>query len=216
LKEYSLLLFGVVVMVGCAHFPSPLGFPFPEGRPTVGSPLAPNLPEGRPDLILPPPGSDSPPLVFLNPQPGQVDPAPDPPPVPVPSELTAAEQSILKKTNDARQAAGAQPLVADKAITQIARGRSLDMGTRNYFAHVNPDGKTALDLLREAGINYRSAGENIGKASGSPDETANTIFGMWMNSAGHKANLLSKSYGRIGIGAVQTGSTTYFTQVFAN
>ncbi|HBN08337.1 MAG TPA: serine protease, partial [Cyanobacteria bacterium UBA8530] len=57
---------------------------------------------------------------------------------------------------------------------------------------------------------------NIGKAAGNPDGTANTIFGMWMNSSGHKANILNTSYGKIGIGAVQTGSTTYFTQVFTN
>nr|HBN07788.1 hypothetical protein [Cyanobacteria bacterium UBA8530] len=166
MKEYSLLLFGVVVMVGCAHVPAPLGFQFPGTQPSVGSPLFPNLPEGRPDLLLPPPGSDSPPLVFLNPQPGQIDPEPVQPLPAPPTELTAAEQFILKQANDARQAAGASPLVADKAITQIARGRSLDMGTRNYFGHVNPDGKNALDLLREAGISYRSAGENIGKAAG--------------------------------------------------
>ncbi|MGE5707371.1 MAG: CAP domain-containing protein, partial [Bacteroidota bacterium] len=182
------------------------------------------------DLILPPESGD-PPLVFLTPsptsptQPGSpVSPGSPGTPVTSPTlapnvpagDATAAELRILERCNQVRAENGAKPLTLDGPISQVARFRSTDMGTRNYFAHVDPDGHDAFYYLRQAGISYQTAGENIGQSSGTPDATVDRIFDAWMNSSGHKANILNKAYGRIGIGAVQTGSKTYYTQVFAN
>lgn len=192
-------------------------------------PGIPNLPEGRPDLILPPEAGD-PPLVFLTPSPTSPNqpgvpgvpgvPVSNPTLAPAPSvpagDATAAELRILERCNQVRSENGAGPLTLDSPLSQIARFRSSDMGARNYFAHVDPDGHDVFYYLRQASISYRTAGENIGQSIGTPDATVDRIFDAWMNSSGHKANILNKAYGRIGIGAVQTGNKTYYTQVFAN
>lgn len=218
----------VFALAGCGQLQSlPYTIPgIPYLGPNPNPSTMPNLPEGTPDFIQLP-GDQSPPVQFLpNPSDGSTpsdgatpDPSLTPGPIdtnPDVSQLTSAEQSVLDQTNKARQSAGVGPLKIDMAITQIARARSKDMGDKNYFSHTSPTGETANSLLKSAGISFTMSGENIAKGSGTPDSTVNSIFNAWMNSSGHKANILNKGYGRIGIGVVAAGNTVYYTQVFTN
>lgn len=212
----------VFALAGCGQLQSlPYTLPgSPHFGPNPAPSTMPKLPEGTPDFIQLP-GDENPPVQFLpspsdgsNPEPietpGPIETDPDA------GQLTSAEQSVLELTNKARQEAGAAPLKIDMAITQVARARSKDMGDKNYFSHTSPTGETANSLMKEAGISFIRSGENIGKGSGTPDSTVNSIFNAWMNSSGHKANIVNKGYGRIGIGVVAAGNLVYYTQVFAN
>ncbi|MBU6430460.1 MAG: hypothetical protein KGR26_15695, partial [Cyanobacteria bacterium REEB65] len=131
--------------------------------------------------------------------------------------LPDQEAVVLMLTNQARAQAGVPPLSLEAALTTIAEGRSQDMGTRQYFSHVNPDGQTVFDLLTAAGIAFTTAGENIAMNSAPASQTAQTAFTGWMSDSGHKGNILNAGYGHLGIGVYQTaGGVSYLTQDFTN
>lgn len=118
---------------------------------------------------------------------------------------------VLVLVNQERAAVGAAPLVWNGPLAAVAQAHSADMAARGFFAHNNPDGLTPFDRMAAAGITYTTAGENI--AAGYAD--ANAVMNGWMNSPGHKANILNTSYTEIGIGVKQGGSFgTYWTQNF--
>ncbi len=100
--------------------------------------------------------------------------------------------------NQERVANGLAPFTLDAPLSDVARRHSADMVTRNYFAHTNLDGLSPFDRMRQAGLTYRTAAENIAWA-GSVDIAHTNL----MNSPGHRANLLNPALGRIGIGIVQ-------------
>lgn len=145
-------------------------------------------------------------------------PAPVATPAPVTTTDTAAmEDYIFQQVNLERAKVGARALVHDATLRSVARSRSQDMGTRNYFDHVTPDGQKVFDLLREIGYAYSTAGENIAVNTYPVSQSAQAAMSGWMASSGHKANILATKYGRIGVGAYRTSSgKTYFTQVFSN
>jgi len=123
-----------------------------------------------------------------------------------------AEQDIFRKTNEERAKAGLPALILDGTLTSVARAHSQDMSSRNFFGHVNPDGKNSFDRIKEAGVTYSSAGENI---AGGP--TADIIMTNWMNSSGHRANILKSSFGKVGIGVAKDSKYGLLaTQVFTN
>jgi uncharacterized protein YkwD len=125
------------------------------------------------------------------------------------------EESLVALTNQARVANGLTALKVDTQLTNLARARSNDMATKNYFSHTSPTGETAFTLLAGKGISYKKAGENIGKNTYPDPTTATTAFETWMGSAGHKANILSKDFTSIGIGAaVNANGMKYYTQIF--
>ncbi|MBM3271358.1 MAG: hypothetical protein FJZ01_27295 [Candidatus Sericytochromatia bacterium] len=122
---------------------------------------------------------------------------------------------MLALTNEARVAAGLRTLAADGRLADLAAARSQDMGDRGYFSHTTPEGETLFAMLPARGIGYTSAGENIALNSASPGATARTAFSGWMNSPGHKANILREAFGRLGVGVYRTpAGKTYLTQVF--
>lgn len=139
---------------------------------------------------------------------------PETPEVETPSENTgsAYELQVLELVNEERAKYGLKPLEWDNALANVARAHSNDMANRGFFAHNNPDGETPFDRINAAGINYRSAGENIAAGQKSPQEVVNA----WMNSEGHRANILNSSYTKLGVGFVTTnnGYKTYWTQNF--
>ena len=102
------------------------------------------------------------------------------------------------------------PLQLDPALCRVAAERCQDMVDRHYFAHTDPDGHDPFWHLAHAGVNYRTAGENIAEGQRSPDEVMRT----WMGSAGHRANILKASHARIGIGVAQGRDGLVWTQVF--
>ena len=90
----------------------------------------------------------------------------------------------------------------------MARLKSQDMYDKGYFDHTSPTYGSAFDMLRSFGISYRTAGENIAYGYSTPQ----AVVDAWMNSSGHRANILNASYTQIGVGHVQDGN--YCTQIF--
>jgi uncharacterized protein YkwD len=126
------------------------------------------------------------------------------------------EQTIFEATNRFRGEHYLAPLVRDDGLGRFARSRSEDMARRHYFAHTEPGGKGVFTLLREAGIDYGYAAENIHMSRGvSRAEAAETAMRGWINSPGHRANMLAKQPTHLGVGVAQAANGAYYsTQVF--
>lgn len=84
------------------------------------------------------------------------------------------------------------------------------MKDKNYFSHTSPTYGSPFDMMKKFNISYKSAGENIAKGQKTPQAVVNA----WMNSEGHRKNILSKSFTEIGVGYIQGNNTTYWTQMF--
>ncbi len=110
------------------------------------------------------------------------------------------EKQMLDLVNQERQAAGLQPLQPDPELTEVARKHSADMFARGYFAHDSPEGLSPFDRMRDANVNFSTAGENLALAPTIP--VAHTGL---MNSPGHRANILRREFGRVGIGVMDGG-----------
>ncbi len=119
---------------------------------------------------------------------------------------------MLALVNQERAANGLPPFTLDPALSSVARAHSLDMATRSYFSHTNPDGLSPFDRMSRAGITFRSAAENIAWAG-----TVDIAHTSLMNSPGHRANILNPTLNRIGIGIVPKDSRNVMvTQVFTD
>ena len=82
---------------------------------------------------------------------------------------------------------------------------------KNYFSHTSPTYGSPFDMMKSFGISYTAAGENIAKGQNSPQ----SVMNAWMNSSGHRANILNKSYNQIGVGvAKDSRGNLYWTQMF--
>jgi uncharacterized protein YkwD len=110
------------------------------------------------------------------------------------------EAEMLKMVNEERRKEGLAPLKADPEMAAVARSHSRDMFARSYFSHITPDGKTPFDRMRNQGVRFLAAGENL--ALGQTLQICHTGL---MNSPGHRANILHKSFGRLGIGVLDGG-----------
>lgn len=130
---------------------------------------------------------------------------------PVPAgDHNQVEAAVFAMVNAERAKAGCQPLQADKRLITSARGHSQDMASRNYFSHNTPEGRNPFQRMADAGY-PRSAGENIAAGQRTPQAVMNS----WMNSAGHRANILNCGYKAIGVGVANGGSFgIYWTQNF--
>ena len=115
------------------------------------------------------------------------------------SQLTADEQEVFDLINAKRVANGLVALKIDDELQNVARIKAKDMVDNNYFSHTSPTYGSPFDMMKSFGINYRTAGENIaGNSSNSAAVNA------WMNSEGHKANILNSSFNYTGIGIVSS------------
>lgn len=130
----------------------------------------------------------------------------------VESNASEYEMKVLELVNAERAKYGLAALTWDNKLADVARAHSRDMAERNFFSHNNPDGKTPFDRIKAAGINYSSAGENIAAGQKTPEE----VVEAWMNSEGHRANILNASFKKLGVGYVTSnqGYKTYWTQNF--
>ncbi len=130
----------------------------------------------------------------------------------------ASESELFSLTNQARAAAGLKPLKNDSALAGFARWRSQDMGDRDYFSHnIPPSGKMVFDVMQDQGYCFKLAGENIGWNTYPDDSATAAIQQMFMDSAGHRANILGASWDVMGIGAYQAASgKKYWTVLFAD
>ncbi|MEV8379159.1 CAP domain-containing protein [Kribbella sp. NPDC056861] len=119
---------------------------------------------------------------------------------------TDVRSDVLTYTNRERAAHGCGPLVRNAALDRAAQGHASDMASYNYFSHSSRDGRSPFDRIRQAGYpSDTGRAENI--AAGQP--TAQRVVQGWMNSAGHRANILNCSYRSIGVGYGYGGGTTY-------
>ena len=125
------------------------------------------------------------------------------------AELSAAAQ-VAALVNEQRAKNGLSPLTPDAAMSRAAQTRANEL--RQSFSHTRPNGTRGFDAMANEGVSYRAAGENIAYGQ----KTAEAVMNAWMNSAGHRANILGAQFGRIGVGAVTIGGTTYWVQLFAD
>ncbi|MFZ3577974.1 CAP domain-containing protein [Virgibacillus sp. DJP39] len=123
-------------------------------------------------------------------------------------QLSQYEQQVVELTNAERVERGLNPLKIDLELSRVAREKSRDMSANNYFSHTSPTYGSPFDMMKSYGITYRSAGENIAKGQRTPEEVVNG----WMNSEGHRANILSTKFTHIGVGYISDGN--YWTQQF--
>jgi len=124
------------------------------------------------------------------------------------SSQTAFENKVLELVNEERAKNGLSALQMDESVRKVARVKSSDMSKNNYFSHTSPTYGTPFEMLKSYGISYKSAGENIAQGYTSPE----AVVKGWMNSSGHRANILNASYTHIGIGYEADGN--YWTQMF--
>lgn len=123
-----------------------------------------------------------------------------------------AENTMIELVNKERTSGGLKALVFDARLRDVGRGYSGDMFKHGYFSHYSTEGKTVADRITEAGIDFLVVGENLAFAP----STELAHRGL-MNSAGHRANILSKDYSKIGIGVMDGGVYgKMFTQIFTN
>ena len=120
----------------------------------------------------------------------------------------AYEAEVIRLVNIERAKNGLSPLTEDWQLSRVARYKSQDMRDRGYFSHTSPTYGSPFQMMKSFGISYRTAGENIARGYKSP---ADVVAG-WMNSSGHRANILSPSFTHIGVGYEQDGN--YWTQMF--
>lgn len=125
------------------------------------------------------------------------------------SDASAYEREVIRLVNAERAKYGLAALQEDAALTRTARMKSQDMRDNRYFDHNSPTYGTPFQLMKSQGIRYRTAGENIAMGYATPEAVVNA----WMNSSGHRANILNSSYTKIGVGYVESGN--YWTQHFA-
>jgi uncharacterized protein YkwD len=123
-----------------------------------------------------------------------------------------AETRMLELVNAERARAGLKQLVRDPELEKVARAHSVDMLQRGYFAHATPENVSPFDRMKEGGVAFSTAGENLAMAP-----TINLAHQGLMDSPGHRANILNPEFGRIGIGVARAdGRGSMFTQNFAN
>jgi len=135
-------------------------------------------------------------------------PSPAVPETTAPAELSYEEQ-VVALVNEERAKAGLPALTIDATLQEAALARAKE--TVTLFSHTRPNGTSCFTILQEYGISYRYAGENIAYGQRSPEEVVNA----WMNSEGHRANIMSANFTTIGIGYYQTANgTKYWSQLF--
>ena len=124
------------------------------------------------------------------------------------SSVIAYENEVIRLVNEIRRERGLNELKIDWELSRVARYKSEDMRSRGYFAHNSPTYGTPFQMMKSFGISYRSAAENIARGYPSPK----VVVDGWMNSSGHRANILNPTFTHIGVGYVSDGS--YWTQMF--
>lgn len=126
------------------------------------------------------------------------------------ANTTSIEQQVVNLVNQQRFKNGLSPLTLNWQVSRVARYKSHDMCDRNYFSHTSPTYGSPFDMLKQFNVNYSTAGENIAKGQ----KSAQAVMNSWMNSSGHRANILNKNFTQIGVGYYKSNGTTYWTQMF--
>ena len=134
-----------------------------------------------------------------------------PAPKPVLDGDPSFEGTVLTLVNQERAKAGCAKLSQDSRLVEAARAHSADMAARNYFDHTTPEGVTFDKRITNAGYRFSRAAENIAAGQSSPA----SVMQSWMNSSGHRANILNCGLTDLGVGVIySTGGRPYWTQDF--
>ncbi|AEF92974.1 Sporulation uncharacterized protein YkwD [Desulfotomaculum nigrificans CO-1-SRB] len=141
-------------------------------------------------------------------------PAPQPAPTPAPAPQPASfmnklQQQVVDLVNAERAKYGLPPLVAKQDLTNVAQLKAQDMYQNKYFSHTSPTYGSPFDMMRKYGISYTYAGENIAMGQ----TTAQQVMNDWMNSEGHRANILNPNYTEIGVGVAPSYTGYGYTWV---
>lgn len=157
---------------------------------------------GVSEIIAANPGIKNPNLIY----PGQKIYVPS-----INSDIKSMESEVARLVNVQRANAGLAPLKLNWEMSRVARIKSQDMINKNYFSHISPTYGSPFSMMEDYGIRFSAAGENIAMGQRTPQEVMNA----WMNSSGHRANILNPSYNQIGVGLAKTSSgVCYWTQEF--
>jgi uncharacterized protein YkwD len=136
------------------------------------------------------------------------------PPTATPTSELSPEGQLLALLNQERASRGLSLLAYSALLSAVARAHCEDMMKRGFVDHINPDGLTPFDRMERAGYRYSAAAENI--AAGHGQASAADAFKSWMNSSGHRENILNPEFSEVGIGYVQGGKMEhYWTNLFA-
>jgi len=120
-------------------------------------------------------------------------------------------KEVVTLVNQERAKVGLAPLKENLQLSNVAKLKSEDMATKNYFSHTSPTYGSPFDMMKKFGITYSAAGENIAMGQ----QTPASVMSAWMNSPGHKANILSANFTEIGVGiAKNADGSIYWTQQF--
>ena len=131
--------------------------------------------------------------------------------VPITDDVQSFENEVIRLVNSERAKNGLPALKANWQVSRVARYKSQDMIDRNYFSHTSPTYGSPFRMLESFGITFSAAGENIAMGQRTPSEVMNA----WMNSPGHRNNILSTSFTEIGVGLAKSANGRYYwTQMF--
>ena len=126
-------------------------------------------------------------------------------------DFASFQKEVVRLVNVERAKVGLKDLSLNSELSKVATLKSQDMINKNYFSHTSPTYGSPFDMMKKFNISYKTAGENIAKGQKTPAEVVNA----WMNSKGHRENILNKNYTEIGIGvAKDSKGTLYWTQMF--
>ncbi|MFA9396947.1 MAG: SafA/ExsA family spore coat assembly protein [Clostridiaceae bacterium] len=126
-------------------------------------------------------------------------------------DIKAQENEVIRLVNIERSKNGLSPLKTNWQLSRIARYKSKDMADLNYFSHYSPTYSSPFDMIESFGLKFSAAGENIAMGQNTPQE----VMTAWMNSPGHRSNILSPAYTEMGVGLAQNKNGSYYwTQMF--
>ncbi|MBE9019831.1 CAP domain-containing protein [Chroococcidiopsidales cyanobacterium LEGE 13417] len=123
------------------------------------------------------------------------------------------EAEIRQRINDIRQQNNLNPLEHNESLAQVARDYSRQMAREDFFSHTSPSGSTPAQRVSAAGITYLMVGENLFRSTNVPNPISSSVKG-WMDSPGHRENILRSAFNQTGIGIWQDGNRFYATQLF--
>lgn len=127
------------------------------------------------------------------------------------NDFSKEQVEVLNLVNKERKANGLKPLTLNKELSNVANIKSRDMIEKGYFDHNSPTYGSPFDMMKKFNISYKTAGENIAMGQKTPSEVMNA----WMNSSGHRANILNSSYTELGVGIQKdSNGKIYWTQMF--
>jgi uncharacterized YkwD family protein len=199
----------------------------PAEKPDATTPAEPNKPAEKPDATTPAepnkpaekPAATTPAETTKPSDTTQKPAATTPDKATKPAETTQAqstsgytvsveEREVVRLVNEIRRSNGLSELALNEELSRVARIKSEDMAENNYFSHNSPTYGSPFDMMKKFGISYRTAGENIAKGQ----RSAQAVVDAWMNSEGHRANILNPSFTQIGVGFTSNGYI--WTQMF--